>query len=124
MDDSRCMVWAARNLVAFYKHESCGKCSPCREGTGWLLRLVSRVEAGQAGERDLETILKVVDSISGKTLCPFGDAAIAPPQSNIAKFREEFEYHVRERRCWREVAATFDEAQALAGRPAAAGRQA
>ena len=113
MDDSRCMVWAARNLMYFYKHESCGKCTPCREGTGWLLRLLTRLEDGQGAERDIETILKVSDSIAGKTVCPFGDAAIAPPQSNIAKFREEFEYHVREKRCWRQVAKTFEEARAL-----------
>jgi NADH-quinone oxidoreductase subunit F len=113
MDDSRCMVWAAKNLMYFYKHESCGKCTPCREGTGWLLRLLTRLEDGQGAERDIETILKVSDSIAGKTVCPFGDAAIAPPQSNIAKFREEFEYHVREKRCWRQVAKTFEEARAL-----------
>jgi len=113
MDDSRCMVWAARNLMYFYKHESCGKCTPCREGTGWLLRLLTRLEDGQGAEKDIETVLKVSDSIAGKTVCPFGDAAIAPPQSNIAKFREEFEYHVREKRCWRQVAKTFEEARAL-----------
>jgi NADH-quinone oxidoreductase subunit F len=113
MDDSRCMVWAARNLMYFYKHESCGKCTPCREGTGWLLRLLTRLEEGQGTEEDIARVLKVSDSISGKTVCPFGDAAIAPSQSNIAKFREEFEYHVREKRCWRQVAPTFAEALAL-----------
>jgi NADH-quinone oxidoreductase subunit F len=115
MDDSRCMVWAAKNLIYFYKHESCGKCTPCREGTGWLLRLLTRLEDGEGTDRDIETVLKVVDSIAGKTVCPFGDAAIAPPQSNIAKFREEFEYHVREKRCWTRVAKTFEEARAPLG---------
>jgi NADH-quinone oxidoreductase subunit F len=113
MDDSRCMVWAAKNLMYFYKHESCGKCTPCREGTGWLLRLLTRLEDGQGAASDIETVLKVTDSIAGKTVCPFGDAAIAPPQSNIAKFRDEFEYHVREKRCWRQVAKTFEEARAM-----------
>ena len=113
MDETTCMVWAARNLLYFYKHESCGKCTPCREGTGWLLRLLTRLEEGQGTEKDVEMVLKVSHSIEGKTVCPFGDAAIAPSQSNIAKFREEFEYHVREKRCWRQVAKTFEEARAL-----------
>jgi NADH-quinone oxidoreductase subunit F len=115
MDDSTCMVWMAKNLIYFYKHESCGKCSPCREGTGWMLRLLERIEAGEAEERDLDLLWKITDSISGKTVCPFGDAAIAPPQSTLQKFREEFEYHVREKRCWKTVAPTFEEARAKAG---------
>ena len=112
MDDSTCMVWMAKNLMYFYKHESCGKCSPCREGTGWMLRLLERIEAGQAQESDLELLWKVTDSIGGKTVCPFGAAAIAPPQSTLAKFREEFLYHVREKRCWKSVAPSFEEALA------------
>jgi NADH-quinone oxidoreductase subunit F len=112
MDDSTCMVWMATNLTYFYKHESCGKCSPCREGTGWMLRLLQRMEAGEAKESDLDLLLKVADSIGGKTVCPFGDAAIAPPQSTLQKFRAEFEYHVREKQCWRKVAPTFAEALA------------
>jgi NADH-quinone oxidoreductase subunit F len=112
MDDSTCMVWMARKLTFFYKHESCGKCSPCREGTGWMLRLLDRIEEGQGTERDLEVLWNVCDAIGGKTLCPFGDAAIAPPQSTLKKFRDEYEYHVREKRCWRQVATTFEEARA------------
>jgi NADH-quinone oxidoreductase subunit F len=112
MDDTTCMVWMATNLTYFYKHESCGKCSPCREGTGWMLRLLERMEAGEAEASDLDLLLKVADSIGGKTVCPFGDAAIAPPQSTLSKFRAEFEYHVREKQCWRRVAPTFEEAAA------------
>jgi NADH-quinone oxidoreductase subunit F len=115
MDDSTCMVWMAQKLTYFYKHESCGKCSPCREGTGWMLRLLGKIEEGQATPKDLDTLWEVCDSIGGKTLCPFGDAAIAPPQSTLKKFRDEYEYHVRERGCWRRVAKTFEEAVALAG---------
>jgi NADH-quinone oxidoreductase subunit F len=115
MDDSTCMVWMAKNLIYFYKHESCGKCSPCREGTGWMLRLLERIEAGQAKASDLDLLWKVTDSIAGKTVCPFGDAAIAPPQSALNKFRAEFEYHVREKRCWKTVAPTFEEALAKGG---------
>jgi NADH-quinone oxidoreductase subunit F len=114
MDDTTCMVWMAQRLTYFYKHESCGKCSPCREGTGWMLRLLTRIEEGQGTEKDLETLWNVTDSIGGKTVCPFGDAAIAPPQSTLKKFRDEYEYHVREKRCWKAVARTFEEAKAAA----------
>ncbi len=113
MDDSTCMVWMAQRLTYFYKHESCGKCSPCREGTGWMLRILTKIENGQAEMRDLDQLFKVTDSIAGKTVCPFGDAAIAPPQSTLKKFRDEYEYHVREKGCWRRVAKSFEEAQAL-----------
>jgi NADH-quinone oxidoreductase subunit F len=113
MDDTTCMVWMAQRLTYFYKHESCGKCSPCREGTGWMLRLLTKIEDGQGTEKDLDFLWQVCDSIGGKTLCPFGDAAIAPPQSTLKKFRDEYEYHVREKRCWRRVAQTFAEAQSL-----------
>jgi NADH-quinone oxidoreductase subunit F len=115
MDDTTCMVWMAQRLTYFYKHESCGKCSPCREGTGWMLRLLTKIEEGQGTEKDLDFLWTVCDSIGGKTLCPFGDAAIAPPQSTLKKFRDEYDYHVREKGCWRRVAKTFAEAQALAG---------
>jgi NADH-quinone oxidoreductase subunit F len=110
VDDSTCMVWVARKLAYFYKHESCGKCSPCREGTGWLLRLLDKIEEGQGTERDLQILSTVCDSIAGKTVCAFGDAAATPPASTLTKFREEYEYHVREKRCWKSVAATFAEA--------------
>jgi NADH-quinone oxidoreductase subunit F len=114
MDDSTCMVWMAQRLAYFYRHESCGKCSPCREGTGWLLRLLDKIEAGEGTERDLEVLWNVCDSIAGKTLCAFGDAAATPPQSTLKKFKDEYEYHVREKRCWRKVARTFAEARASA----------
>jgi NADH-quinone oxidoreductase subunit F len=122
IDDSACMVWVARKLAYFYKHESCGKCSPCREGTGWLLRLLDKIEEGRAVERDLEILTSVCDSIAGKTVCAFGDAAATPPLSTLTKFRDEYEYHVREKGCWRRVAATFEEAKAKArsAQPAAA----
>jgi NADH-quinone oxidoreductase subunit F len=115
VDDSVCIVWLTERLTYFYKHESCGKCSPCREGTGWMLRLVSRMEAGQASERDMETLNQVCESISGRTVCAFGDAAMTPPYVNMAKWRAEFEYHIREKRCWKSVASTFEEALARSG---------
>jgi NADH-quinone oxidoreductase subunit F len=115
VDESTCMVWTTKNLSYFYKHESCGKCSPCREGTGWMLRLLTRIEAGEGTQADIDQLFKVVDSIGGKTVCPFGDGAIIPPQSSLAKFRAEFDYHVREKKCWKSVAATFEEALAKSG---------
>jgi NADH-quinone oxidoreductase subunit F len=124
MDDSVCMVWMAQRLTYFYKHESCGKCSPCREGTGWMLRILDRIENGQGTEKDLDVLWGVTDSIGGKTLCPFGDAAIAPPQSTLKKFREEYEYHVREKQCWRKVAKSFEEAKARAAKGALTGASA
>jgi NADH-quinone oxidoreductase subunit F len=122
VDDSVCIVWLTKRLTYFYKHESCGKCSPCREGTGWMLRLVSRMEAGEATEKDMETLAQVCDSIAGKTVCAFGDAAMTPPSVNMAKWRAEFEYHIREKRCWKTVASTFEEALARAGAGAAPAR--
>ena len=93
--DSRSMVALARNLSAFYKHESCGKCSPCREGTGWLYRMLVRIESGQGEEKDLDTLKDVCDSIAGRTLCAFGDAAITPVLSSMEKFRDEYEYYIQ-----------------------------
>jgi NADH-quinone oxidoreductase subunit F len=99
LDDTTCMVWLARNLLAFYRHESCGKCTPCREGADWLLRLLTRIEAGEGQIKDIELLLDVSKNIGGKTLCPFGDAEIAPVVSTIKHFRAEYEAHIREGRC-------------------------
>ena len=99
MDDTTCMVWAAENLLAFYRHESCGKCTPCREGTDWLHKLLRRIERGEGQMRDIDLLLSVANNIAGKTLCPFGDAAVTPVLTPIKHFRHEFEAHVREGRC-------------------------
>ncbi|MCM2254943.1 MAG: NADH-quinone oxidoreductase subunit NuoF [Vicinamibacteria bacterium] len=115
IDDSTSMVFVARKLTYFYKHESCGKCTPCREGTGWMLRLLEKLERGLGQMKDLDLLWKICDSISGKTVCPFGDAAIAPVQSGLKKFRPEFEYYVRNKGSWTRVAKTFEEALAKEG---------
>jgi NADH-quinone oxidoreductase subunit F len=115
LDETRDMVDATRILTHFYKHESCGKCSPCREGTGWMLRLVEKIAAGRGEPRDMDTLRSVCDSIAGKTLCPFGDAAIAPALSTMAKFREEYEYAIEHGHSWREDGDTFEEACARIG---------
>jgi len=86
-----------------------------------MLRLLERVEAGQGNEKDLDLLAKICDSIAGKTVCPFGDAAIAPALSTMAKFREEYEYYIREKGSWKRAGATFAEARARATAGAARG---
>jgi len=120
MDEETCMVSAARNLAYFYKDESCGKCTPCREGTGWILRLLTRMRDGGAVPKDIETLQKVTEAISGKTVCAFGDGAIAPINSILRKFRAEFDWAIANGGSFRKVARTFEEAQAA--QPAGAGR--
>jgi NADH-quinone oxidoreductase subunit F len=99
MDETTCMVWAAKNLLHFYKHESCGKCTPCREGGDWLLKILTRLENGEGEMRDIDLLVSVGNNIAGKTLCAFGDAAATPALTTVKHFRPEFEAHVREGRC-------------------------
>jgi NADH-quinone oxidoreductase subunit F len=99
MDDSVCMVWLAMNLLHFYRHESCGKCTPCREGGDWLYKLLQRIERGEGGMKDIDLLFGVANNIVGKTLCAFGDAAATPVLTTLQHFRHEFEAHVREGRC-------------------------
>ena len=99
MNDSVCMVWLAMNLLHFYRHESCGKCTPCREGCDWLFKLLVRLEAGEGQQKDLDLLFGVSSNIVGKTLCAFGDAAATPVLSTMKLFRQEYEAHVLEGRC-------------------------
>ncbi len=99
MDVTTCMVWTAGKLMEFYRHESCGTCTPCREGTDWLARILGRMEKGQGRPEDIALLSDVSDNIAGKTLCPFGDAAVAPVISTLVHFREEYELHVRHQGC-------------------------
>ncbi len=99
MDETTCMVWLAENLLHFYRHESCGKCTPCREGTDWLFKLLRRIERGEGAMADLDLLQNISNNIAGKTLCPFGDAAVAPVLSTIAKFRGEYEAHIQQGCC-------------------------
>jgi NADH-quinone oxidoreductase subunit F len=99
MDDSTCMVWAALNLLHFYRHESCGKCTPCREGTDWLFKILRKIERGEGEMKDIALLENVAGLITGKTLCAFGDAAATPVLTTLKHFREEFEVHVRDGRC-------------------------
>ncbi len=99
MDDSTCMVKTAWNIARFFAHESCGQCSPCREGCHWMEKIFWRIENGQGKKEDLDLILSVSGNIMGNTICPFGDAAAMPAAAFIKKFRNEFEDHVQQRRC-------------------------
>jgi NADH-quinone oxidoreductase subunit F len=95
LDDTTDMVWLADNLLHFYRHESCGKCTPCREGTDWLWKLLQRLLKGEGQEKDIALLQSVASQINGKTLCAFGDAAATPVLTTIAHFRAEFEAYVR-----------------------------
>ena len=99
MDDSTCMVRALERLSYFYYEESCGQCTPCREGTGWLYRVVHRIETGRGRPEDLEILNSVSDNIAGRTICALGDAAAMPVKSFVQHYREEFEYHIEHKRC-------------------------
>ncbi len=99
MDDSTCMLNALWYAAKFFAHESCGQCSPCREGTGWVFKIVDRIMKGQGRSQDLDTLLGVASNMEGRTICVFADAAAWPVQSYITKFRDEFEFHIRERTC-------------------------
>ncbi len=99
LDDSRCMVKSLMRLSYFYYEESCGQCTPCREGTGWLWRMVSRIEHGTGRPEDLDVLTSVADNILGRTICALGDAAALPVKSFIKHFRGEFEHHVEHKRC-------------------------
>ncbi|NDH51243.1 MAG: NADH oxidoreductase (quinone) subunit F [Betaproteobacteria bacterium] len=99
LDDSRCMVKSLQRLSYFYMHESCGQCTPCREGTGWLSRMVDRVENGMGRASDMDLLNSVADNIQGRTICALGDAAAMPVRAMIKHFRREFEYHVEHKTC-------------------------
>ena len=99
MGDSTCMVRALYVVTRFYHHESCGQCTPCREGTGWGEKVLKRILDGAGRPEDVDNLVEIADNIIGNTICPLGDAAALPIQSYVKKFREEFEYHVREGKC-------------------------
>src|SRR3954451_7278807 len=94
IDDRACMVQLGLRVAQFYMHESCGKCTPCREGTRWMVGLLRKIEDGRASQKDLDLLLSVCDRILGKCLCPLGDAAAMPVASYVDKFRDEFQAHL------------------------------
>ncbi|KPF69166.1 NADH dehydrogenase [beta proteobacterium AAP99] len=99
MDETRCMVKSLLRLSYFYMHESCGQCTPCREGTGWLWRVVDRIEHGKGRPEDLDLLNSVSDNIQGRTICALGDAAAMPVRAMIKHFRAEFEHHISHKTC-------------------------
>jgi len=99
MDDTTCMVRALERLSYFYYEESCGQCTPCREGTGWMYRMVHRIETGRGRQEDLDLLFEVAGNIMGRTICALGDAAALPVRSFVTHFRDEFQYHVDHKRC-------------------------
>ncbi len=99
MDETRCMVKSLQRLSYFYFEESCGQCTPCREGTGWLYRIVDRIERGEGRPEDLDMLNSIADNIQGKTICALGDAAAMPVRGFVKNFREEFEYHIEHKHC-------------------------
>jgi NADH-quinone oxidoreductase subunit F len=100
MNDETCIVEAAQNLSKFFAHESCGQCTPCREGTPWLHKVLARIEAGSGRMEDIDLLERISNQMAnGMTICVFADAAIAPVLSSVGKFRDEFRYHVEQKRC-------------------------
>ncbi len=99
IDETQCMVKALTRLAYFYYEESCGQCTPCREGTGWLYRVIKRIEEGQGRQEDLDMLLDVSNKIMGRTICALGDAAAMPVASFVQNFREEFQYHIDHGKC-------------------------
>lgn len=99
MDESTCMVRVLERISRFYYAESCGQCTPCREGTGWLHRVVKRIEHGQGRQRDLDMLDDVASKIEGRTICALGDAAAMPVRSFLRHYRDEFQYHIDHQRC-------------------------
>ena len=99
MDEDVCMVKALERLAYFYHEESCGQCTPCREGTGWLYRIIHRIENGEGRPEDLDLLESVGDQMAGKTICALADAAVMPVQGMMKHFRDEFEYHIEHKKC-------------------------
>jgi NADH-quinone oxidoreductase subunit F len=99
LNDTRCRVKSLQRLSAFYMHESCGHCTPCREGTGWLSRMVDRIEQGHGKPSDMDLLDNVAENIMGRTICALGDAAAMPVRGMLKHFRAEFEHHITHKTC-------------------------
>jgi NADH-quinone oxidoreductase subunit F len=99
MDETVCMVRMLERISKFYMHESCGQCTPCREGTGWVYRLVHKIEHGKGTLEDIETLRRAAKNIEGRTICAFGEAAAWPVGGMLKHFYDEFVYHVEHKKC-------------------------
>jgi NADH-quinone oxidoreductase subunit F len=109
MDENTCMVRNALATTAFFEHESCGKCTPCREGTWWAVKVLERIEHGEGRQEDMDLLLDIANGMDGRSFCPLGDAASWALRSNVKLFRDEFQAHVDDGRC------PFDDERELAG---------
>jgi NADH-quinone oxidoreductase subunit F len=99
IDESACIVDSVWRLAKFFAHESCGQCTPCREGTNWMESVLDRIERGEGRSADADLLLDMADNIGGKSLCALGDAAIGPVISSVRKFRDEYVYHIEHKSC-------------------------
>jgi len=99
LDEDTCIVRAAALMEDFFRHESCGKCTPCREGTSWLFKILRRIEQGRGAPGDLDLLLSLSGEISGKVLCALGDFATSPVVATVKQYRDEYEQHIKEQRC-------------------------
>ena len=99
MDEDTCMVRVLADIAKFYHHESCGQCSPCREGCGWIKKICDRIEAGKGRGEDLNRLLAIADGLQGRTICVFADALALPVRSFVTKFRKDFEEHIEKGLC-------------------------
>ncbi len=97
--EETCVVWTILKLIKFFRHESCGKCTPCRQGTGWLEQIIQRIEDGLGQADDLQKLDSICGNILGRTICPLGDAAVMPIQSTLKHYREEWQYHIEHKQC-------------------------
>jgi NADH-quinone oxidoreductase subunit F len=107
MDETTCMVQALERIAYFYYEESCGQCTPCREGSGWLARVVRRIEYGQGRSEDLDMLDDVASKIEGRTICAFGEATAWPVRSFVHHFKDEFQYHIDNGHCM-QVTVTYE----------------
>ena len=99
MDDTTCIVKVAMRTMEFFRHESCGKCTPCREGTDWTYKALRRIESRQGKNGDIELLDRLCGNIFGRTFCPLGDGAVMALRGALKNFRDEFEFHVKNKRC-------------------------
>jgi len=95
MDEDTDLIAVLARIAEFYHHESCGQCTPCREGTGWLEKILKRFQSGQGKQTDIDMLMDIANNIEGNTICALGDAAAWPVQSMIRRFRDEFEKRVK-----------------------------
>ena len=108
LDETTCIVHAAVVISRFYRHESCGQCTPCRQGTTWMYRILQRIEHGRGRIEDLDLLLDICDNIEGNTICPLGDAAVPSVRTSIKLFRDEYEYHIKNNKCLVQLGDRFE----------------